>query len=396
MNSMNETPRGERLHIGIFGTRNAGKSSLLNAITGQDSAVVSDISGTTTDPVYKAMELLPLGPVVLIDTPGIDDTGELGALRINKTKEILRKTDIAILVIDGQINISDYDKNLIKIFNETGIKYLTVHNKIDTYCRGDYQSPDNNNINVSAKTGENINELKNKIAELAAVSENQNRIIGDLLEANDMVILVIPIDSSAPKGRLILPQQQVIRDILDAGAVPVLIGVNGLSDVLNKLTPKLVITDSQVFNEVNKIVPPNIKLTSFSILMARYKGVLDDAVNGVKAIGALKNNDKVLIAEGCTHHRQCEDIGTVKIPRMLEKYTGINPEYEFSSGGGFPNELQEYKLIIHCGGCIQNQHEMRYRHTAAKEAGVPITNYGIAISYMQGILEKCIESFYSF
>jgi small GTP-binding protein len=369
MNSINETPRGERLHIGIFGRRNAGKSSLLNAITGQDAAVVSPVKGTTTDPVYKAMELLPLGAVVLIDTPGIDDEGELGELRIKKTKSILRKTDIAVLVADSREKLGENEKELIRVFDEMGVKYFIVQNNFTPF---------------------NVQEIKEKIAALGAETETPRRLIGDLLESGDVVILVIPIDEAAPKGRLILPQQQVIRDILDVGAVPVLTGVEGFSAVL-KFSPKLVITDSQVFAEVSKLTPENIGLTSFSILFARYKGVLEAAVHGAKFIDELQGNDKILIAEGCTHHRQCEDIGTVKIPRLLEKRTGFKLDYEFSSGGGFPENLEDFKLIIHCGGCMQNPREMRFRHRAAREAGVPVTNYGVAISYMQGILERCVR-----
>jgi small GTP-binding protein len=365
MSHMNEAPRGERLHIGIFGRRNAGKSSLLNAITGQDAAVVSAVKGTTTDPVYKAMELLPLGAVVLIDTPGIDDEGELGSLRVGKTRAILRKCDIAIWVTDD----ADSDEPPTQLFEEFGIKYLVVRNNFTPF---------------------NVQEIKEQIAALGAESEAPRALVSDLLESGDVVILVIPIDEAAPKGRLILPQQQVIRDILDKGAVPVLTAVEGLSKTL-KFSPKLIITDSQVFGEAAELTPENIKLTSFSILMARYKGVLDDAADGAKFIDELQDGDRVLIAEGCTHHRQCEDIGTVKIPRMLEHRTGFKFNYEFSSGGGFPEDLTGFKLIIHCGGCMQNPREMRFRHRAAKEAGVPVTNYGIAISYMQGILERCIK-----
>jgi predicted GTPase len=366
MNDMNSTPRSERLHIGIFGKRNAGKSSLLNALTGQQAAIVSPEKGTTTDPVYKAMELLPLGPVVLIDTPGIDDEGELGALRIGKTKEILKKTDIAILVIAD----NDSDKEQAQLFEEAGINYIKVYNDYKPF---------------------NVELIKSKIIESAAKNKNENRrLIGDLLDKNDVIILVVPIDEAAPKGRLILPQQQVIRDALDAGAVPVLTGVEGFASTL-KFSPKLIITDSQVFAEVSKLTPENIALTSFSILMARYKGVLEEAVKGAEFIDKIKAGEKILIAEGCTHHRQCEDIGTVKIPRMLEARTGFKFNYEFSTGSDFPKGLSEFKLIIHCGGCMQNPREMRARHNAAHEAGVPVTNYGIAISFMQGILERCIK-----
>ena len=369
MSDMNSTPRGERLHIGIFGTRNAGKSSLLNALTGQNTAVVSPVGGTTTDPVYKAMELSPVGPVVLIDTPGIDDdtASELGSLRISKAREILRKTDIVLHVIEDE---TDYDRELVRAFGQLNVKHITVYNNFAPF---------------------NTAEIIQKIAALAAgMNRDGNRLVGDLFNAGDVAVLVTPIDESAPKGRLILPQQQVIRDVLDAGAIPVLTGLDGLIKTL-RFSPKLVITDSQVFREVAAIVPRDIALTSFSILFARYKGVLDDAVKGAGAIDSLKDGDRVLIAEGCTHHRQCGDIGTVKLPQMLEQHTGIKPEYEFSSGGGFPDDLSAFKLIIHCGGCMQNAREMHYRHSAAKEAGVPITNYGIAISYMQGILKRCTE-----
>ncbi|MCL2698034.1 MAG: [FeFe] hydrogenase H-cluster maturation GTPase HydF [Oscillospiraceae bacterium] len=392
MSDMNNTPRAERLHIGIFGRRNAGKSSILNAITGQNAAVVSPAPGTTTDPVYKAMELPPLGPVMFIDTPGIDDEGELGELRIQKTKEIIRKTDIAVIVVDGEKGLGEYEKELSRTFGEAGVKFLVVYNKADvSYVRT------RSGIRLSTVTGENLDKLKSEIIALGLIvkGETPQRLAGDLLEAGDLVVLVIPIDEAAPKGRLILPQQQVIRDILDAGAVPVLAGVQGLGGTLAKLkdAPRLVITDSQVFGQVAELVPCEIPLTSFSILMARYKGVLDEAVRGVRFIDTLIDGDKILIAEGCTHHRQCEDIGTVKIPRMLGEHTGFKFNYTFSSGGGFPEELSGFKLIIHCGGCMQNPREMRFRHQAAKDAGVPVTNYGIIISHMQGILERCIRPF---
>ena len=387
---MNNTPRGERIHIGIFGKRNAGKSSLLNAITGQDTAVVSPVPGTTTDPVYKAMELLPVGPVVLIDTPGIDDVGELGDLRIEKAKDILRKTDIALLTIDSGEELTDYDKALIRAFDETGVKYVIVYTKSDLVKN---EAPDG--INVSSATGENIHELKEKIAEMIAMEEEQGRLVADLLHPGDVVVLVIPIDASAPKGRLILPQQQVIRDALEAEAILVTTKTQTLADTFAKLKdpPKLVITDSQAFAEVSKMTPGSIGLTSFSILMARYKGVLKDAAHCAQTIDTIKDGDKILIAEGCTHHRQCEDIGTVKIPKWIKQRTGATPEYEFSSGGRFPTDLSAFKLIIHCGGCMQNPREMRFRQCAAHAAGVPMTNYGIAISYMQGILERCIAPF---
>jgi small GTP-binding protein len=371
MNDLNSTPRSQRLHIGIFGKRNAGKSSLLNALTGQETAVVSPEKGTTTDPVYKAMELLPLGPVVFIDTAGLDDEGELGKLRVEKTKAVLRKCDVAILVIAD--NDSESDKEQARILDKSGINYIKVYN--------DYKPFD-------------VESIKSKIIELAAAADkNPRRLVSDLLRSGDMVVLVVPIDEAAPKGRLILPQQQVIRDALDAGAVPVLTGVGNFADTLTKLAvpPKLIITDSQVFAEVSELTPADIALTSFSILMARYKGVLEEAVKGAGFTDKIISGAKILIAEGCTHHRQCEDIGTVKIPRMLEKRTGLQFDYQFCSGGDFPKDLNGFKLIIHCGGCMQNPREMHERHRAAREAGVPITNYGVAISYMQGILERCIK-----
>ncbi|MCL2874322.1 MAG: [FeFe] hydrogenase H-cluster maturation GTPase HydF [Defluviitaleaceae bacterium] len=385
---MNNTPRGERLHIGIFGRRNAGKSSLLNAITGQNAAVVSDVKGTTTDPVYKTMELLPIGPVVFIDTPGIDDEGELGKLRIDKAKNILRKTDIALLVVDSEEGLGDFENEFISTFERMGVKYLTVYNKCDK-CDSVESNP-SDGIKVSAKTGQNINKLKELIAKTGADDEEKERLAADLLDSGDVVVLVTPIDAGAPKGRLILPQQQVIRDVLEAGAICVTVQPNELKEVFDKLKepPKLVITDSQVFDEVSKIVPSHVGLTSFSILMARYKGVLEYAAVSAKKIDDIKDGDKVLIAEGCTHHRQCDDIGTVKIPRLLEKYTGAKPEYVFTSGGEFPDDLSAYKIIIHCGGCMQNNCEMRYRLNSAKEAGIPMTNFGVAISYMQGILPR--------
>ena len=390
---MNNTPLSERVHIGIFGRRNAGKSSLLNAITEQDSAVVSPVKGTTTDPVFKAMELLPIGPVVLIDTPGIDDMGELGALRIEKAKGILRKTDIALLVVDSREKIDDFDRELIRAFDEMDVKYLVVCNKSDL---AKYELP--NGISVSSATGENIHELKEKIAEISAAKDESRRLVADLLQSGDVIVLVIPIDSAAPKGRLILPQQQVIRDALEVGAIPVATKIQGLNDTFAKLvnSPKLVITDSQVFAEVAKFTPDDIGLTSFSILMARYKGVLEDSVHCARTIDTIKDGDGILISEGCTHHRQCEDIGTIKIPRWIEQHTGAAPEYKFTSGGSFPEDLSAFKLIIHCGGCMLNPREMSYRYRVAREAGVPMTNYGIAISHMRGILERCIAPFGGF
>ncbi|MCL2580339.1 MAG: [FeFe] hydrogenase H-cluster maturation GTPase HydF [Oscillospiraceae bacterium] len=386
---MNSTPNSERVHIGIFGRRNAGKSSLLNAIAGQAAAVVSPVKGTTTDPVYKTMELLPIGPVVIIDTPGIDDEGELGSLRIAKTRAILRKTDVALLVADAGEDLTEHDRALIAAFEEAGVRYLTVCNKADLT---DHPVP--HGICVSALTGFGIHQLKEGIARACKNDGNSRRLVGDLLSPGDLVVLVIPIDESAPKGRLILPQQQVIRDILESQAIPILTQPEGLLDTLGKLTtpPKLVITDSQVFGQVAKLTPESVGLTSFSILMARYKGVLDGAAQAARLIDEVKDGDKILIAEGCTHHRQCEDIGTVKIPRWIEKQTGQKPVYTFTAGGEFPDDLSGFKLIIHCGGCMLNPREMKYRQTAAKRAGVPITNYGVAISHLEGILERCISA----
>jgi len=385
--SLNETPQGERLHIGIFGRRNAGKSSLLNALTGQDIAVVSDVKGTTTDPVYKAMELLPIGPVVFIDTAGIDDDSVLGGLRIAKTEKVLRKTDIALLVVDAEEGISDEDKLLIADFEELGVKHLVVYNK------SDLNNSQLGEFNVSCITGKNIHELKEKIAEMGKEKENERRLIADLISANDVVILVIPIDKAAPKGRLILPQQQAIRDILEAGAIPVVTREVEFSETLKKLKapPALVITDSQAFAKVSRETPAEIPLTSFSILMARYKGILESAARAAKTLDTIQDGDRILISEGCTHHRQCDDIGTVKFPKWIKQYTQKEPVFEFTSGTEFPNDLSGYKLIIHCGGCMLNSREMIYREHLARKAGVPMTNYGVAISYMQGILDRCLE-----
>jgi len=389
---MNQTPRGERLHIGIFGRRNAGKSSLLNAITGQDAAVVSPVKGTTTDPVYQAMELLPIGPVMLIDTPGIDDAGALGNLRIEKARGILRKTDLALLVVDARVGLSNDDMELVRAFDEAGVKHMIVYNKSDLAKR---EAPDG--IAVSAETGEGIHTLKEKIAQMCAEQDAPQPLVADLLRPGNMIILVVPVDAAAPKGRLILPQQQVIRDALEAGAIPVVTQPQSLAAAFVKLSgpPKLVVTDSQVFAQVAKLTPKDVALTSFSILMARYKGVLEGAADSARRIDAIKDGDKILIAEGCTHHRQCEDIGTVKLPRWIERHTEAKPEYTFSSGCGFPADVSAFKLIIHCGGCMQPPREMRARQRAARQAGVPMTNYGIAISHMQGILERCIAPFNS-
>ena len=391
--SLNSTPSADRIHIGIFGRRNAGKSSIINAITGQNLAIVSDIKGTTTDPVLKAMELLPLGPVVLIDTPGLDDEGELGELRIKKAYQILNKTDIALLVVDSSIGMTIEDEKILSRIQNKNIPYLIVYNKCDIFTEAASQS--DNTISVSASTGTHIHELKEWIAALAPKSADSLPIVRDLLKSNDFVVLVVPIDASAPKGRLILPQQQTIRDILEAGAVSIVVKDTELKETLNNLgkKPALVITDSQAFKEVAKIVPEDIPLTSFSILFARHKGDLDIVANGAHAIEQLKDGDTILISEGCTHHRQCEDIGTVKIPRLLKNYTQADLNLEFTSGTEFPEDLSKYSLIIHCGGCTLNEREMKYRLRCAKDQNVPITNYGTAIAHMNGILRRSLEPF---
>jgi len=391
---MNNTPSSERIHVGIFGKRNAGKSSLINAITGQNLAIVSDIKGTTTDPVLKTMELLPLGPVVLIDTPGLDDEGELGTLRIKKAYQMLNKTDVAILVVDASVGLTKEDDLILKRIQAKEIPYVVVMNKCD--LQTETMEEQNNIVWVSAKTGHNITLLKDKIAECAKKEEADKKIIGDLLSPLDFVILVVPIDESAPKGRLILPQQQTIRDILEAGATAIVVKDTELEDTLNKLAckPKMVITDSQVFGKVAKIVPKDVPLTSFSILMARYKGDLKEVVQGAYALDKLQDGDKVLISEGCTHHRQCNDIGTVKLPHWVKEHTGKELQFEFTSGTEFPDELTGYQLIIHCGGCMLNDREMKYRLKCALDQGIPMTNYGIAIAHMKGILARSIEVFH--
>ncbi len=399
---MNTTPSSERTHIGIFGRRNAGKSSIINALTGQSLAIVSDIKGTTTDPVMKAMELLPLGPVVMIDTPGLDDEGELGELRMQKAYQILNKTDIALLVIDGTLGASKEDLDIFTQIRKKQIPCLIVLNKDDQTAGQDavikrlaqeFRTEESFIIRTSARTQKNIYELKEKIAALVPEEESPRRIVRDLISPGDFVVLVIPIDKAAPKGRLILPQQQTIRDILEAGAVSVVTRESELPDTLARLgtKPALVITDSQVFEQVAKDVPEDIPLTSFSILFARYKGNLETVVNGANAIDTLKDGDTVLISEGCTHHRQCEDIGTVKLPNWLRKHTGKDLHFEFTSGTEFPLDLHKYRLIIHCGGCTLNEREMKYRLKCAEDAEVPITNYGTAIAYMKGILKRSIS-----
>ena len=390
---LNETPSGERVHIGFFGRRNAGKSSVVNAVTGQELAVVSDTKGTTTDPVKKAMELLPIGPVMIIDTPGFDDVGALGEQRVKKTKQILNRTDVAVLVIDAVEGMQQCDRELQNIFEEKQIPYLLVYNKMDLL----EQIPEEKQreIYVSALKKERIDELKERIAAIGKVSDGKLQLVGDLIHPSDLVLLVIPIDKAAPKGRLILPQQQVIRDVLEADGAAICVKEYELRELLDKLgtTPALVITDSQVFAKVSADVPEEIPLTSFSILMARYKGLLDTAVEGVTAIDSLKDGDRILIAEGCTHHRQCDDIGSVKIPRWLRNYTGKELEIETCSGQSFPEDLSPYTLVIHCGGCMLNEREVRYRMKCAKDQQVPITNYGIAIAFMQGILKRSVQMF---
>lgn len=389
---LNDTPSGERLHIGFFGVRNAGKSSLVNAVTNQELSVVSDIKGTTTDPVYKSMELLPLGPVMIIDTPGFDDCGQLGELRIKKTKEILNRTDIAVLVTDASAGLTGTDRELIRLFAAREIPYIIVYNKSDIAPKSDLKS---NEISVSALDKTNINQLKELIGTLVKTESEKLKIVGDLIQPNDFVILVVPIDSAAPKGRLILPQQQTIRDILEAGAVPVVTRETELAETLRNTgkKPAMVITDSQAFGMVSKIVPEDIPLTSFSILMARYKGFLRDAVKGAAAIGKLRDGDKVLISEGCTHHRQCEDIGTVKLPKWLAEYTGAELQLEFTSGREFPEDLSGFSLVIHCGGCMLNEKEMKFRRKAAAAQNIPFTNYGTAIAFMKGILKRSTAIF---
>lgn len=441
--SMNNTPASERVHIGIFGCRNAGKSSVINAMTGQNLAIVSDVKGTTTDPVLKAMELLPLGPVVMIDTPGLDDEGALGALRVQKAYQILNKTDIAVLVMDAFLGMTAADRAILEKIKSKEIPFLLVFNKCDLLASPDgsvgsvtiadgfgepdgsggsapaaYDSgepaemlakaeqlrrevvskcdvPSDSVFFVSAAKHENIYELKEKIASLAPSDDNGRRIVADLINPGDFVVLVVPVDKAAPKGRLILPQQQTIRDILDSGATAIVTRDSELEDTLNKLgtKPSLVITDSQAFAKVDKLTPADIPLTSFSILFARYKGNLDTVVHGASALASLEDGDRVLICEGCTHHRQCEDIGTVKLPKWILEYTGKQIDFAFTSGTEFPVDLTPYKLIVHCGGCTLNEREMKFRLKCAEDAGVPITNYGTAIACMKGILGRSIAIF---
>ncbi|MFV0413812.1 MAG: [FeFe] hydrogenase H-cluster maturation GTPase HydF [Oscillospiraceae bacterium] len=394
MSSLNATPGANRVHIGIFGKRNAGKSSIINAITGQNLAIVSDIMGTTTDPVSKAMELLPLGPVLLTDTPGLDDEGELGRLRVEKAYGVLNKTDIALLVVNGNEELSTVGASLVETFRQRGIPYLIVHNKMDLE-NTPLPPQTGTDIWVSAKTGAGIWELKEKIAAGIAAPKPPYPIIADLLRPADLVVLVVPVDSAAPKGRLILPQQQTIRDILDCHATALVVQDTELEATLARLGTgvRMVVTDSQAFQKVAAITPPEIPLTSFSILFARHKGFLQAAVQGVQAAGRLQNGNKVLICEGCTHHRQCDDIGTIKMPRWLAEYTAKELDYHFTSGGEFPEELTPYSLIVHCGGCTLNERELQSRLGRATRQGVPFTNYGIMIAQVKGILQRSIQPF---
>ena len=404
--SMNQTPMSERVHIGFFGKRNAGKSSVMNAVTGQDIAVVSEVRGTTTDPVYKSMELLPLGPVVMMDTPGIDDEGELGTLRVKKSYQVLNRTDTAVLVLDGTAGVSREDAALLERIRRKKLPYIIVLNKKDALSdpaveeqedrvRAQLDLSEEQLLSVSAADGTGINELKERLACLAQEEGPERYIVRDLIGPSDLVVLVVPIDKAAPKGRLILPQQQTIRDILEADAVSVVVKENELRGTLERLgeKPKLVITDSQAFRKVAEDTPEDILLTSFSILFARYKGNLEEAVRGVAALDTLQDGDAILISEGCTHHRQCDDIGTVKIPRWIREYTGKEIRFETTSGTEFPDELGKYKLVVHCGGCMLNEREMRYRLACARDQGVPMTNYGILIAHTQGILKRSVQVF---
>ena len=399
---MNQTPSSERVHIGFFGRRNAGKSSVLNAVTGQDLAVVSDVKGTTTDPVQKSMELLPLGPVVVIDTPGIDDEGELGALRVKKSYQVLNKSDAAVLVVDASLGLCEEDFAFIEHIQKKQIPYAVAFNKSDlapsASLAKDLQYLKEHHIDfVSVSTADlsGIDTLKEKIATLAKTEDTKLRIVADLIHPSDFVVLVVPIDKAAPKGRLILPQQQTIRDILEADATARVVKEYELRDTLSHLgkKPRLVITDSQVFAKVSADTPADIMLTSFSILFARYKGNLPALIKGVTALEQIEDGDKILVSEGCTHHRQCDDIGSVKLPRWIRQYTGKEPEFVFSSGTEFPTDLSPYKMIVHCGGCMLNEREMKYRLACAKDQNIPMTNYGILIAYIQGILKRSVEPF---
>lgn len=394
---MNETPKGERIHIALFGRRNAGKSSLINAITGQDLAIVSDVKGTTTDPVYKAMEILPLGPVMLVDTPGLDDEGTLGEERIRKARSVLNKTDLALIVADGREASTDFsfEKTILELTKKKNIPAIIVLNKQDEWISEEDQIKKYGDICVSSKTGYHIHELKEMMTKQLPVEDQTGKIVGDLLSPGDFVVLVVPIDSAAPKGRLILPQQQAIRDVLESGATAVVCRDTELSDTLARLgeKPRLVITDSQAFANVSKDTPEDIPLTSFSILFSRYKGDLETQLQGVRTLEELEDGDTILMAEGCTHHRQCDDIGTVKLPRWIQEYTGKKLQFETSSGGGFPEDLSKYKMVVHCGGCTLSKKEMAFRIAEAKDQNVPIVNYGTLIAGLKGVLERSIAPF---
>ncbi len=391
---MNDTPSGERVHVGFFGLRNAGKSSVVNAVTGQKLSLVSAVRGTTTDPVKKAMEILPLGPVVVIDTPGIDDEGELGEMRVRRALDMLSETDVAVLVADGTRGMTEEDRTLEDAFQKKGIPYVIAWNKSDLLA--DFPAASENLIPVSALTGEGIRDLRERIAALGTKkTAGEKRIAADLLEPGDTAVLVIPIDAAAPKGRLILPQQQTIRDLLEGGCSALCCRDTELAGTLTALAapPKLVITDSQAFGRVSKIVPDPVPLTSFSILFARYKGDLDELVKGAAALKNLRDGDPVLISEGCTHHRQCGDIGTEKLPRWIREYTGADPAFSFTSGGEFPRDPSAYRLVVHCGGCMLNEREMKSRIEICREAGTPVVNYGVAIAQIHGILARSLGPF---
>ncbi len=400
---LNQTPAAERIHIGFFGRRNAGKSSVLNAVTGQEMAVVSHVKGTTTDPVYKSMELLPLGPVVMMDTPGMDDEGELGSLRVKKSRQVLNRTDMAVLVIDGTIGMGEEEREILEEIEGKKIPFIAVLNKIDLdpdpCCKinGPLGKLEESGllIRISARDGTGIKELKEKLGELAKEEGNQKTLTEGLIGPGDLAVLVVPIDKAAPKGRLILPQQQTIRDILDHGGSALVVPDDGLKQALREIgkKPKIVITDSQIFDKAAAATRDDILLTSFSILFARYKGNLAQAVQGVRALERIEDGDKILISEGCTHHRQCGDIGTVKLPAWIRRNTGKEPVFRFTSGQEFPEDLKEYKLIVHCGGCMLNEREMRYRLGCARDQGIPMTNYGILIAHLKGILERSLEPF---
>ncbi|MEG1981926.1 MAG: [FeFe] hydrogenase H-cluster maturation GTPase HydF [Clostridia bacterium] len=391
-NSLNQTPMANRLHIGFFGLRNAGKSSVVNAITNQEISIVSDVLGTTTDPTFKAMELLPLGPIVIIDTPGLDDTGELGEKRVQKAKQILNKTDIAVLVIDSTKGVSPIEKELISLLTQKNIRYIIAYNKCDLKETENLQE---NEIMISATSKIGIEQLKQKLADFSKTLKPESDILGKVIAKNDLIVLVTPIDSSAPKGRLILPQVQTLRDILDNDAVSLVTKTSTLKLALSSLKnpPKLVITDSKDFKAVSEIVPKDVLLTSFSIVFARYKGILKTAVNGATGIDNLQNGDSILICEGCTHHRQCEDIGTKLLPKLITNFTKKELNFEFTSGGFFPTDLAKYSLIVHCGGCMLNEREVLYRQKCAEDYKIPFTNYGILLAKLNGILERSIEVF---